>query len=132
MNIGKAHRTSIRNRHEAGRCSLMAVLLLGFVWGSGDVALGDGDGYRAHEPSHNVFSGDGADGIPRQSLNAARLDDIRGRFAPIAELDSDQSLAVILWDEGRGSHTGSRAGSSQSAQQGNNQQRQSLRTTSIR
>jgi hypothetical protein len=83
------------------------------------------------EPKLEFFSAHRDANLRPKALDASQLDDVRGRYVPASELELDRSWGVILWDEGRGSHTGSRAGSSHS-QSGNNQQRQSMSTTKVR
>ncbi|MBA2777862.1 hypothetical protein [Billgrantia kenyensis] len=110
-------------------CHPFSLLLLSVAWHGLDVAQAG----EAHlqDPRLDLFTAEGvADGRLRQ-LDENRLDDVRGRYASAAELDLDRPWGVILWDEGKGSHTGSGAGTSQT-QTGSNQQRQSMSTTTVR
>jgi hypothetical protein len=124
-NIGREQKASSKLR------SLMGALLFGLAWCSADVALGE-DGKAPSEPSFEVSVVGSVDNAHWQELDAAHLDGIRGRYVFASELEMGKPWGVILWDEGRGSHSGSSTGGPQPSQQGNNQQRQSLRTTSIR
>ncbi len=67
-----------------------------------------------------------------KALDARQLDDVRGRFVPSRELELDESLGVILWDEGRGARSGGGSTGSQQQKGKNNHQRQSMSTTTIR
>lgn len=130
MHTRRTHPNSLGNQQAGftGRRKLMAALLSALAWCSTDAALGE-DESASLDSSLGVSPVGSAHGQP---LDAARLDGIRGRFVPVSALEVDEPLGVILWDEGRGSHSGSRTGTSQSTQQGSNQQQQSLRTTSVR
>jgi hypothetical protein len=133
MNTRKAYGNSIGRRREAprGRRSLMAALLFGMTWCSADAALGEEE-KASFEPSFEISTAGSVDSAHWQELDAAHLDGVRGRYASASGLEMDKPWGVILWDEGRGSHSDSSTGGPQSSQQGNNQQHQSLRTTSVR
>ncbi|WP_111415254.1 hypothetical protein [Billgrantia lactosivorans] len=100
---------------------MLAALFSITFWSVPVAALGEGE----------VFLAEDSSAAARQELDASHLDDIRGRYAPAPELGQDKPWGVVLWDERGGSPQGSDSGGHQS-QAGNNQQRQSMRTETIR
>lgn len=116
-------------------CRHVSLLLLGVAWVDLGVAqeVAQNEEWKARPQNSGLefFTVKGAVDDRLHELEDTYLEDVRGRFAPVAEFELDRPWGIILWDEGKGSRTGSGPGTSQT-QSGSNQQRQSMSITTVR
>jgi hypothetical protein len=119
-NAVKASTGEAQRQRPMGKHAMLAALFFGVAWCVPAAALGEGEAFLAEETRTAAW----------QELDAVHLDDVRGRYVPSSELELDQPWGVVLWDE-RGGGPKSGSGGRQT-EAGNNQQRQSMRTETIR
>ncbi|NIC38123.1 hypothetical protein HBJ58_15725 [Halomonas desiderata] len=123
-NAARASTGAAQRQRPMGKHAMLTALFFGVVWCAPVVALGEGEISLAEEAIAE------ANIAAWQELDAAHLDDVRGRYVPSSKLELDQPWGVVLWDE-RGGGPKSGSGGRQT-EAGNNQQRQSMRTETIR
>ncbi|MCE8044513.1 MAG: hypothetical protein ABN479_12795 [Billgrantia sp.] len=123
-NAARASTGAAQRQRPMGKHAMLTALFFGVVWCAPVVALGEGEISLAEEAIAE------ANIAAWQELDAAHLDDVRGRYVPSSKLELDQPWGVILWDESRGGLT-SGSGERQS-QAGDNQQHQSMHTETTR